>query len=222
MDETKPRKPMSARKRAAIMANLAKARAAPRSPESRARSSRNATKHGLFVQNFEESVRRLGEDQRQFLRLGGLLARVFLPRDATEWRLVRKLAEAAWRHFRVYRAVPGWMQAELGRQLPVVRGLADFERGRLPRGAPEVPVRATQHAALEMMAVLTYERRLERRQRLTLNEIERTLRLLLIYRSGNLKFKFHFSGRRYKNEFTELSEDPRNWPRRYAAAVPMK
>ena len=90
------KKPLSARKRAAIMANLAKARAAPRTAEGRARSSRNATRHGMFVRNFEESIQRLGENRRQFLRLGGLLARIFLPRDATEWRLVRRLAEVTW------------------------------------------------------------------------------------------------------------------------------
>jgi hypothetical protein len=215
------KRPMSARKRAAILANLAKARSAPRSPEAIARSSRNATRHGLFVRHLEGSFRTLGEDPREFVRLGGLLVQIFLPRGPTELRLVRRLAEAIWRYLRVYRAVPGWMQKELVRQLAFARNLSSLEHARKGDWGPEAVVSETELEAYKVMCALADERKFARRRSMTLCEVERTLRLLLIYRSGNPRFKFHVIGRRYLTEIADLSEDPRNWTRRYAAGAPL-
>ncbi len=221
---TKPksaRKPMSPRKWKAVLMNLAKARRTPRTPESYARSRRNATKHGLFVRHLEGSFAALGEDPRQFIRLGGLLLRVFVPRDATERRLIRRLADAIWRHLRVYRAFPRWAEKELSRRLLYIRDLSNLEHAEARDAGPGTLAQDTWQEAYQTIWALTDERRFFRRSRTTLNEVERTLRLLLIYRGGNRVSKFHFLGRRYKNEIDDLSDDPRDWPRRYAAAVPV-
>ena len=66
---------------------------------------------------------------------------------------------------------------------------------------------------------LLSQRRLYARQLLTLYEVERMLRLLLIHRSGNPRWKFHFTGRRYLNEIGDLSADPGFKVRRYEAGV---
>ncbi len=216
------RKPVSPRKWKAALMNLAKARRTPRTPESYARSRHNATRHGLFVRHLEGSFVALGEDPRQFIRLGRLLARAFLPRDPTERRLIRRLAEAIWRHFRVYRAVPAWELKELTRQLGVAEGLARVEHTERNHWGPETDLRDTESYAYRTMTPLVDERRFARRYKLTLNEVERTLRLLLIYRSKNSRFPFHLTGRKYKSETDDLSEDPRQWKRKYAAAVPVK
>ncbi len=212
---------MSPRKWKAVLMNLAKARRTPRNPASYLRSRHNATRHGLFIRHLEGSFAALGEDPRQFIRLGGLLLRVFAPRDATEHRLVRRLAEALWRHFRVYRAIPRWTLDELGRRLRTARNLWNLEQARSSDWSPQTRVEETEEEAYQIMRTLIEPPKIARRQRLTLNEVERTLRLLLVYRSGNPRFKFHFTGRRYQDEILELSPNPGDWPRKYAAGAPV-
>jgi hypothetical protein len=108
MNEPATKKPLSERKRAAIMANLAKANAAPR-PKSRYRRSRhNATKHGLFVRDLKGSMKRLHERPREFRRLHSLLRRAFVPHNEPQEFLVKRLAEAIWRRVRVFRAAARW------------------------------------------------------------------------------------------------------------------
>jgi hypothetical protein len=216
------KQPLSERKRRAIMKNLAKAWKAPRTPEGRARSRRNALKHGLYVRHLAGSFLRLGENPRRFARLQALLERAFAPGDAIETRLVKRLAEVVWRHLRTYHAAA--IHAEqnvhrkLGRMLPP-------DSASPP--APGAPARDELFAtdtgrAYEIMDTLFSEHSLYDRQKHSLNEVERSLRLLLVYRSGNPEFKFHFTGRRYRNEIGDLSDDPDDWPRRYAAGVPLK
>ncbi|HET7840306.1 MAG TPA: hypothetical protein VFM21_01810 [Terriglobia bacterium] len=222
MQEPKTKKPMSPRKWKAVLMNLAKARRTPRSPASYARSRRNATRHGLFVRHLEGSFVPLGENPARFRKLAALIEQRFQPADVTEKRLVRKLTEAVWRHLRVYPAAAGWTLQALTRSLgppePVSPRIAAALGPQPPPGDPT----QTFSSAFRLFQALTSDARFQRRLMLTLNEIERTLRLLLIYRNRNPKCDFHISGRRYASEITELSEDPRNWPRRYAAAVPVK
>jgi hypothetical protein len=216
------KQPLSERKRAAIMKNLAKALKAPRTPEGRARSRRNALKHGLYVRHLAGSFLRLGENPRRFAKLRALLERAFRPSDVVEIRLVNRLAEVVWRHLRTYHAAA--VRAEhnvhrrLGRLLPPVS-----EALPGPRPVPsDKEVAADERRAYEVLDSMFCDQRLFDHQRLTIIEVERTLRLLLIHRSGDPEFKFHFTGRRYRREIAELSADPRNWPRRYAAGAPLK
>lgn len=213
---------LSERKRQAIMGNLAKARNAPRTRASYARSRHNATKHGLYVWRMAGSFLRLGENPRRFARLLALLERAFVPRDAIEIRLVKRLAEVVWRHLRTYHAAAIHAEQMVRRKLG---GLLPPVTDALPApGAPALDeeVGADAVRASEIMYILLSDHRLYDRQKHTLNEVERTLRLLLIYRSGNPEFKFHFTGRRYRSEIGDLSDDPLDWPRRYAAGVPLK
>ena len=92
--ESRKGKPLSKRKYWAVMRNLAKARRTPRTRSSYLRSRHNATKHGLYVRHLEGSFLRLGENPRAFSKLHALLEQILLPRDVTEKRLVRRLAEA--------------------------------------------------------------------------------------------------------------------------------
>jgi hypothetical protein len=212
---------LSERKRQAILRNLAKARNAPRTRASYARSRHNATKHGLYVHRMTGSFLRLGENPRRFARLHKLFVRAFVPRDAIETRLVKRLAEVVWRHLRTYHAAAVHAEQMVRRKLQPSLP-ADPATASVP-GAPasgeEVDADAVR--ASEIMYILLSDHRLYDRQKHTLNEVERTLRLLLVYRSGNPEFKFHFTGRRYRSEIGDLSDDPLDWPRRYAAGVPL-
>lgn len=210
MKESTLKRPMSARKRAAIFLNLAKARAAPRSPASYARSRHNATKHGLFVQQLANSFQRLNEDPREFAKFHALLERMFAPHDVTERTLVRRLAEAVWRHVRVFRAMARFELAQIRRIV-----------GQFPE-LPRVDGEETRHRAYWLMMRVLNKKGLYRRSRTLVGEVERMLRLLLIYRSGNPRSQFRSVGRRSYIEITELSTDPKNWARRYAASVPLK
>lgn len=204
------KKPLSARKRAAILKNLEKAQAAERTPASYARSRHNATKHGLFVRRLEDSFRRLREKPREFQNLHALLEEAFVPSDETEATLVRRLAEAVWRHLRVYRAAARWELETLASTLKPL--------SRQPRLGPIL----TRARATQVMVALLDEERLWKRTRLALGEVERMLRLLLIQRTGDPDAKFHFIGRQFTSELLELSPDPSDWARRYAAAVPLR
>jgi hypothetical protein len=221
MNQPDAKKPISKRKYWAVMQNLAKARRVPRTPASYARSRHNATKHGLFARHLEGTFVRLGEDPREFRRLSALLERRFAPRDGTEKRLVRRLAEATWRHLRVYHAAAGWLESALFKRLGKAEQEVPAPASR-PTARPRPEPDETHFSACEMVRALMTEKRFARRTVMTLGEIERTLRLLLIYRSGDPNFNFHFTGRKYRTEITDLSADPRNWARRYAASVPLR
>ena len=203
-------KPMSARKRAAVLANLSKARAAARSPASYARSRHHATKHGLFVQQLANSFQRLAEDPREFAKLHALLKRMFSPRDVTEQTLVRRLAEAVWRHARVYRAMARFELAQIEKIV-----------GQFPE-LPLVNGEETRQRAYWVMMRLFNKGGLYRRATTLVGEVERMLRLLLVHRTGDPRTKFRSVGRRNCLEITELSADPKQWARRYAASVPLK
>ncbi len=210
MKDPGSKKPMSARKRTAIFLNLAKARRTPRTPASYLRSRHNATKHGLFVQQLANSFQRLNEDPGEFAKFHALLERMFAPHDVTERTLVRRLVEAVWRHVRVFHAMARFELAQIRRIV-----------GQFPE-LPRVDDEETRHRAYWLMMRLLNKGGLHRRSRTLVGEVERMLRLLVVYRSGNPRSQFRSVGRRSCIEITELSADPKNWARRYAASVPLK
>ena len=77
----------------------AKKSTGPRTPEGKARSSKNALKHGLLAQ---DSVIP-GEDPAEFDRHLTTYEDTYLPRNCIEKELVRQIADAAWRMQRLSR-----------------------------------------------------------------------------------------------------------------------
>ena len=77
----------------------AKKSTGPRTPEGKARSSKNALKHGLLAQ---DSVIP-GEDPAEFDRHLTTYEDTYLPRNCIEKELVRQIADAAWRMQRLTR-----------------------------------------------------------------------------------------------------------------------
>ena len=204
------KQPLSERKRQAILQNLAKARATPRTALSRAASRRNALKHGVFVRHLEGSFLRLGENPRRFVKLQTLLERAFVPRDGTETMLVKRMAEAVWRHLRTYHAAAVRTEQNLHRALrPWLP--ADSAVPPVPGASPLKSILDTETGlAFEILDILTYDRHLDEQQALTLSKVERTLRLLLIHRGGNPRFNFHETGKRILNEIELIMDDPRD------------
>jgi hypothetical protein len=69
-----------------------------------ARARLNAFKHGLAAKTNPELRAALGESPEDFARHLELVARVFLPQNQEEGRLIERLAQATWRHIRIFRA----------------------------------------------------------------------------------------------------------------------
>jgi hypothetical protein len=92
------------RRREASRRNIQLALAWRRSPEGNARARLNAFRHGLAAKTSPELRAALGESPEDFARHLELVARVFLPRDKEEGRLIERLAQATWRHIRIFRA----------------------------------------------------------------------------------------------------------------------
>lgn len=95
---------MTEARRRANALSIRKALATPRTPESYARSRFNHLRHGLTVRNFEETLRRLGEDPKEYAALRSLLERAFAPEDDIERRVVEHLTDALARRLQLYRA----------------------------------------------------------------------------------------------------------------------
>ena len=77
----------------------AKKSTGPRTPEGKARSSKNALKHGLLSQDAVIP----GEDPAEFDRHLTLYEDTYLPHNCIERELVRQIADAAWRMRRLSR-----------------------------------------------------------------------------------------------------------------------
>jgi len=123
---------MTKRRQRADLANLHKAWAKKRPPESYARSRFNHLKHGLTVRTLEETLHLLGETPKELAAHRRLLVRTFAPRDAIERRAVARLSEVLWRRLRLYRARARWeadtLQHYLG-DLPEETNLSADETG---------------------------------------------------------------------------------------------
>src|SRR5215831_14614627 len=77
-------------------ANGARSRG-PVTPEGKQKSSRNATRHGLFTTTLVLE----GESKERFEKLLASLTSEWRPRNATETALVETMAAARWRYLRV-------------------------------------------------------------------------------------------------------------------------
>jgi len=209
MEPAGEKKPLSERKRAAILANLAKANAVRRSPESYARSRHNALKHGLYVRSLEPSFELLGEDPKEFQRLARLLGRLFGPHSERERMLVRRVAEAVWRRFRAFPAQARREQHALRRLSASLPALAHADADE------------TVYRAVKLSEIMEDYDWLLRRAIMLNGEVERLIRLLIACRTdGDASYRLYTV--RHRAELAELSTDPKDWVRRYAAGVPLR
>ncbi len=130
MSEKRTPRPVSSRKAAASRANGAKSRG-PLSPEGKARSSKNAIRHGCYV----EDLLLGNEDPTDWeALLNDFIAR-FQPIGRAETGLVEEMAFAHWRIRRYWCAESATLDMEMGRQQPDLERDCEFitEPARLSR-----------------------------------------------------------------------------------------
>jgi len=170
--------PNTEKRRAAYLANFAKAMAARRAPAGNAVVRLNALKHGLFARLVPEGAGRLGEDPAEFDAHRQHFAQVFAPEDDAEREIVRRLAETVWRRLRLHRAQARWESDRL-RQL----------FAEAPRAA-RLTAEETEQRAYALARVMSdFQSFFEEAARLEA-QIERGLRRLLRKRSsGTIIFK---------------------------------
>ena len=90
---------------AACLKNLRKAVVARRRAEGNARVRLNALRHGLYSRELiDQSIRRLGEGEREFAEHRELFLRLLVPQNETEAGIVWELSNLAWRRLRLFRA----------------------------------------------------------------------------------------------------------------------
>ena len=125
------------KRQAASRRNLAKAQAARRTRRGNRRPRLNAVKHGLFTHEFSPAtLRRLGEEPKEFREMQRLFRRLLAPRERPERELVRRLCETCWRRLRLFRARARQEQESLRKALEKV------PRARGPLGSFETELRA--------------------------------------------------------------------------------
>ena len=87
----------------------------PRTPAGKQRASLNALKHGLYARSLAASLRVLGEDRRDLLRLLAELLDAHQPADAAERLLVEDLTALRAQRLRMERALAGVQGSNLER-----------------------------------------------------------------------------------------------------------
>ena len=125
------------KRRAASRRNLRKAQAALRTRRGSRKSRLNAMRHGLHTHEFSPAtLRRLGEDPKEFREMQALFRRLLAPRERPERELVRRLCEICWRRLRLFRARASQEQDGLRKALEKV------PRARHVVGVEETEIRA--------------------------------------------------------------------------------
>jgi hypothetical protein len=171
---------MTDRRKRALLANIKKAQAAERSPESYARSRFNHLQHGLDVRSLEETMRLMGEDPAEYAAHRQRFRRVFAPRLKTEEKVVDLIAAATWRRLRLFHAQARW-EADRLRHF--------FSRAEFiqPLDAEETRMRG-----LTLLVLLCERDKFDRHDRLLIGVVEREIRTLLRLRAdGNPDFHLY-------------------------------
>ncbi len=164
---------LTPRRLAAARANLQKAFAALRARKAARPERPSHLQHGFYARDLRRSVILLGEDVREYDAHVERFERAFSPQTPIERRVVTRLAEAAWRLLRSYRA----RADSQGRKL----------RKLLEAAAPHAPLdtRQTWHTGFSILELLSEQDHLYQCVRLLRNQIERLFRVLLIERTGS-------------------------------------
>lgn len=171
---------MTERRDRAIRANLRKAWAKQRAPESYTRSRFNDLKHGLQARSIEESIELLGEDRKEFARHLARLRQAFAPANPSEEKVVRLIAAATWRRLRLFHAQARWESDRLKRFF------------RQPACLPPRDPEQTRWRGLALISLLTDYRRLARHEQSLVGVVEREIRTLLRLRAGgNADFRLY-------------------------------
>jgi hypothetical protein len=123
----------------------------PVSPEGKAISSRNRLSHGFR----SSTVLLPGDDPAEYEDLLAELSEHFAPRDLTETRLIREMADAEWRLRRVRRH----MESAFTRQIAT---LAGQDPSLNPDDAEALAVETLGHAGCSHATWLRYEIKFER------------------------------------------------------------
>jgi len=176
---------LTPRRLAAARANLQKAWVASRAKKAARPLRPSALKHGFYSLDLRQSVVLLGEDVREYDTHLRRFEDALLPQNDRERRIVRRLAEAAWRLIRGYHA----------RAQAQTRKL----RKALERVAPHTPLDPFQTKVLAVFLVKMFSDEhyvLNCVTRLR-NQFERLFRLLLIERTGSDQGFRIFSYRRF-------------------------
>lgn len=160
-------------RRAACRENLKKAWLGCRAKRLARGTRPSALKHGFYALDLRRSVIQMGEDVGEYDAHLRRLARVFTPRNPTERRIVRRMGEASWRLLRAYRS----MSLRQGRKL----------RKKLEAFAQPQPLTPDQtiEVAFQLLELLTDDTYLRECVRRLRNQIERLLRMLLVWRTGS-------------------------------------
>lgn len=133
----------------------------------------SALKHGFYTLDLRKSVIQMGEDVAEYDEHLRRLARVFTPQNPTERRIVRRMGETAWRLLRAYRSMSLRQSRKLRKRLEA-----------LVRPRPLTPDQ-TIRVAFQLLEFLTDEAYLRECVRRLRNQIERLLRMLLVWRTGS-------------------------------------
>jgi hypothetical protein len=108
----------TAKRLAACLKNLRQAVAARRRKEGSGRVRLNALRHGVYSRELvDESVRRLGESEREFAQHRELFARLLGPESEEDAVIVWELSNLAWRRLRLFRAMAERERRDLRRLL---------------------------------------------------------------------------------------------------------
>jgi len=194
---------MTDRRKRASLANIAKAQAAERSPESYARSRFNHLQHGLDVRSLEETMHLMKEDPEEYEAHRQRFRRVFAPRFKAEERAVDLIAAATWRRLRLFHAQARW-EAD---RLKHFFSRAEFVQ---PLDAEE-----TRTRGLTLLVLLCERERLVRKDQSLIALVEREIRTLLRLRAdGDPDFHLYSrdsrkTWRRYEKLRNELEAEYR-------------
>jgi len=164
---------LTPRRLATARANIQKAWAAHRAARVRRCARPPNLKHGFFSRNLRQSVVLLGEDVREYDAHVQRFEQALRPQNDRERRIVRRLAEAAWRLIRSYHVRAHAQTRKLRQALESVSPHTPLD-----------PFQAKVLAAylLEMFSDEHYVLNCITRLR---NQFERLFRLLLIERTGS-------------------------------------
>jgi len=191
---------MTEARRRANAVSIRKALAAPRTPESYARSRFNHLQHGLQVRSLEETMHLLGEDPKEWQAHRERFACVFSPTNPVEETIVHLLAAAVWRRLRLFTAQARWESDNL--------------RRFLTRAAVISPLDAdsTRLRAYGLMTLLLNREKFHRHDHHLTGVVERQLRTLLHLRTGGDP-QFKYLMRRSPQELREAEELAAQWKR---------
>jgi hypothetical protein len=176
---------LTPRRLAVARVNIRKAWAAHRAGRLRRCARPPNLKHGFFSRNLRQSVILLGEDVREYDAHVQRFAQALLPQNDRERRIVRRMAEAAWRLLRSYRVRAHAQTRKLRKALESV--------------APHTPLDPfqTKVLAAHLLEMFSDEHYLLRCITRLRNQFERLFRLLLIERTGSDQDFRIFSCRRF-------------------------